>query len=408
MITTPDTATDTPSTSINQSYSNNPRPLMPVANRPAPVMVRGEGSYLWDNNGKRYLDLIQGWAVNALGHCPPQMVNALVQQSGKLITPSPALHNAPQLALASRLTELSGLDLVHFSNSGSEANEVAIKLARKWGQVHRSGGCEIITTHNSFHGRTLAAMAATGKPGWDDKFKPTMPGFKKVPCGDINAMHNAVDSRTLAVMVEPIQGEAGVIVPPADYLQQLRDLTTQHGVLLILDEVQTGVGRLGSFFAFEQNRIQPDIVTLGKGLGGGVPVSATLSTAHACCFENGDQGGTFNGNPLMTAVALAVIDTVAKPHFLDPVVRAGERIETALTQIQGVSRVTDVRGCGLLRAIELGSANASQVQQRAMELGLLINAPRPGTIRLMPALNITDNEIDDAMALLLQAIDETT
>lgn len=398
----------TAATTTTLSVCNDASALMPIANRPSAIMVRGDGSYLWDDSGIRYLDFIQGWAVNALGHCPPQIVDALTQQSRTLITPSPALHNAPQLALAKRLTELSGLDQVHFSNSGSEANEVAIKLARKWGQIHRPDGCEIITTHNSFHGRTLTAMAATGKPGWDTKFKPAMQGFKKVPFGDINAIEKAVSGKTLAVMLEPVQGEAGVIVPPADYLQQLRELTTRHGILLILDEVQTGVGRLGSFFAFEQSAIKPDIVTLGKGLGGGVPISATLTTSSACCFEYGDQGGTYNGNPLMSAVALAVTNTVAEPVFLNSVIRAGQQVKNALTQIQDVAGLTVVRGNGLLWALELSSPLADKVQQRAMKLGLLVNAPRPATIRLMPALNVTDSEIDDAMSLLLQAIKDTT
>ncbi len=393
------------SSDTNTPFHNSA--LMPIVGRPSSIMVRGEGSYLWDDSGKRYLDFIQGWAVNALGHCPAEIADTLAQQSRTLITPSPALHNAPQLALAQRLATLSGLDQVHFSNSGSEANEVAIKLARKWGQINRPEACEIITTHNSFHGRTLAAMAATGKPGWDSLFRPAMQGFRKVPFGDIDAVRSAINKETLAVMIEPVQGEAGVIVPPKAYLNQLRELTSQAGILLILDEVQTGVGRTGSFFAFEQSGIRPDIVTLGKGLGGGVPISATLAQASACCFGYGDQGGTYNGNPLMTAVALAVVNTVADPEFLNSVRYAGSHLQSALKQIQDVTDVNVVRGNGLLWAFELASNTANEIQQRAMELGLLINAPRPATIRLMPALNVTRGEIDEAMTLLLQAIEDT-
>jgi acetylornithine/N-succinyldiaminopimelate aminotransferase len=378
--------------------------LMSITARPAPIMVRGSGSYLWDDNGKRYLDFIQGWAVNALGHCPQQIVDALIEQGTSLITPSPALHNAPQLQLADKLVQLSGLSQVHFSNSGSEANEVAIKLARKWGQIERPGASDIITTHNSFHGRTLATMAAGGKPGWDKLFPPQVPGFKKVDFGDIAAMADAIDEKTLAMMVEPIQGEAGVIVPPPDYLTQLRQLADAHGVLLILDEIQTGVGRTGSFFAFEQHQIKPDIVTLGKGLGGGVPVSATIAAEHVCCFEHGDQGGTYNGNPLMTAVALAVVETVCETSFLQSVHASGVQLNARLLELSADIDLAQVRGAGLLQAIELGKPVAAAVQQLAMDAGLLINAPRPATIRLMPALNVTQGQIDEAVRLIVEAI----
>lgn len=377
--------------------------LMPITARPEPIMVRGNGSYLWDNNGKCYLDFIQGWAVNALGHCPQQITDALNEQGTSLITPSPALHNAPQLALADKLVQLSGLSQVHFSNSGSEANEVAIKLARKWGQINRPAGSEIITTHNSFHGRTLATMAAGGKPGWDKLFPPQVPGFVKVEYGNINAMGDAITEKTLAIMLEPIQGEAGVIVPPPEYLAQLRQLADEHGVLLILDEIQTGIGRTGSFFAFEQHHIKPDIVTLGKGLGGGVPISATIAAEHVCCFEHGDQGGTYNGNPLMTAVALAVVDTVCKPAFLQSVQESGHLLNSRLKQLGSEIELQHVRGVGLLQAIELKQPVATKLQQKAMDEGLLINAPRPATIRLMPALNVAPGEIEEAMGLMIAA-----
>jgi len=273
--------------------------------------------------------------------------------------------------------------------------------------VHRPEACEIITTHNSFHGRTLATMAATGKPGWDKLFKPNMPGFRKVPFGDIDSMRSAINAKTLAVMVEPIQGEAGVIVPPQEYVAQLRELTMEHGILLILDEIQTGVGRLGSFFAFEQSNIRPDIVTLGKGLGGGVPISATLAEASVCCFESGDQGGTYNGNPLMTAVSLAVVNTVANTEFLAAISSSARKLESALKRVDKEIGLNDIRGNGLLWAIDLPAPIAHQVQLHAMEAGLLINAPRPSTIRLMPALNVTDSELDEAVLTLSQAIEKS-
>ncbi len=374
--------------------------LMPITARPPVTMVRGQGSWLWDNNGKRYLDFIQGWAVNSLGHCPAQISNALCTQSKLLITPSPALHNDPQLALADQLVELSGLHQVHFSNSGSEANEVAIKLARKWGQLNKNGAFEIITTINGFHGRTLAAMCASGKPGWDEIFPPTLSGFKKVPFGDTNAISNAITEETVAIMVEPIQGEAGVIVPPADYLHSLRALADHHKLLLILDEVQTGTGRTGTFFNFEQSNITPDIVTLGKGLGGGVPLSATIAARHACCFEYGDQGGTYNGNPLMAAVGQTVVESIASTEFLDKITMHGNYLETCLKKAAKRYHLKNVRGCGLLQAFDLPAPRAAELQSIAFEQGLIINAPRPSTIRLMPALNVTKDEINNATSLL--------
>lgn len=378
--------------------------LMAITARPEPVMVRGSGSYLWDDRGRRYLDFIQGWAVNALGHCPPQSVSALAKQSRELITPSPALHNAPQQALSQRLRELSGLSQAHFANSGAEANEAAIKLARKWGSQNRSGAFEIITTDGSFHGRTLATMAASGKPGWDSLFPPAMPGFKKVPYGDLAAMGHAITSQTVAIMVEPVQGEAGVVVPPAGYLAGLRELADEHGLLLILDEIQTGVGRTGTFFAFEQDDIKPDIVTLGKGLGGGVPISAVLAAERACCFAHGDQGGTYNGNPLMTAVGLAIVEAVSDPAFLAGV-RASEKVLlSALNALAARFGFTAVRGRGLLWAVELSRPFAAEIRDLAFDLGLLINAPRPDTLRLMPALNVSESEIEEGARLLEDAL----
>ncbi|MBX2823919.1 MAG: acetylornithine/succinylornithine family transaminase [Gammaproteobacteria bacterium] len=382
--------------------------LMSITHRPESIMVRGEGSWLWDNQGKRYLDFIQGWAVNALGHCPAEISQALERQSRQLITPSPALHNGPQHELAERLIQLSGMNQVHFANSGGEANEAAIKLARKWAQKNKPGATEIITTINGFHGRTLAMMAASGKAGWDELFPPVVPGFRKVSFGDVQAVIEAIDEKTAAIMVEPIQGEAGVIVPPEGYLQQLREITCQHNMLLIADEVQTGIGRTGENFAFEHSNIRPDIVTLGKGLGGGVPLSAVMAVTEACVFEPGDQGGTYNGNPLMCATGLAVVDTVCEAGFLARVRGAGNLLEDRLQQLGREHGFTDVRGRGLLWAVDLPRPVAAQVQEQAMELGLLINAPRANTLRLMPALNVSDQEILQAVDLLEQAIQVTT
>jgi len=378
--------------------------LMPITVRPEPIMIRGEGSWLWDDSDRRYLDFIQGWAVNALGHCPPEIQAALTRQSCQLITPSPALHNAPQHALATRLTQLSGLQQVHFANSGAEANEAATKLARKWGQKNKPGAFEIVTTENAFHGRTLAMMAASGKPGWDDMFPPAVEGFNTVPYGDVAAITDAVSERTVAVMVEPIQGEAGVILPPAAYLSDLRALTREKNLLLIVDEVQTGIGRTGKNFAFEHADILPDIVTLGKGLGGGVPLSAVMAVESACVFEPGDQGGTYNGNPLMCATGLAVVETVCQGEFLETVNARGKLLGELLDELGAGLGFTDVRGQGLLWAVDLATPVAGRAQAEAFAQGLLINAPRPNTLRFMPALNVSENEIRQAVSLLQQVL----
>jgi acetylornithine/N-succinyldiaminopimelate aminotransferase len=371
--------------------------LMKITPRPDLVMVRGQGSYLWDSQGHRYLDFVQGWAVNSLGHAAPELHAALSQQSQLLVTPSPAFHNAPQLSLANQLARLSRLDQVHFSNSGAEANEVAVKLARKWGKVKKNGAYEVITTHDAFHGRTLAMMAASGKPGWNQLFPPLPDGFRKVPYGDIAAVAQAITSHTAAVMVEPIQGEAGVVMPPVGYLKALRQLADEKNILLILDEVQTGMGRTGSLFAYEHEGIVPDILTLGKGLGAGFPISATLALTDAACFEFGDQGGTFNGNPLGSAVALAVINTVANEEFLRNVRTTGSYLEQRLRELCSTWRGASVRGHGLLWAMDLGCERSEEIRDAALARGLIVNAARPAILRLCPSLRVTKAEIDEAV-----------
>ena len=387
---------------INDQY------LMKVTSRPNVVMLRGNGSYLWDNNGKQYLDFIQGWAVNALGHAPRELRAAIAEQSSLLVTPSPAFHNAPQLKLAKRLCELSGLAQVHFSNSGAEANEVAVKLARKWGKTRKGGAYEIITTHNAFHGRTLAMMAASGKSGWDELFPPLPAGFRRVKFGDVSAAAAAISPNTAAIMVEPIQGEAGVVVPPEGYLKALRRLADQAGILLILDEIQTGIGRTGTLFAFQDQGLLPDILTLGKGLGAGFPISATLARAGACCFEMGDQGGTFNGNPLGAAVANAVLDALLNDGSLAHVVAMGQHLEMGLRGLANCSGFGQIRGKGLLWAVDLGGDTAGAVKDEAFERGLLVNAARPSVLRFMPSLRVTAAEIDEAIDCLRDCLAAVT
>ena len=374
--------------------------LMKITTRPPVVMVEGSGSWLRDSEGREYLDFVQGWAVNCLGHSHPVVVEALRAQAGKLINCSPAYYNERMARLATLVSQSTGLDQVFLCNSGAEANEGAIKLARKWGQRFRSGAFEIVTTQGAFHGRTLATMSASGKPAFEPLFEPKVPGFRKVPLNDLAAMDAAITERTAAIMLEPIQGEAGVIPADDDYLKALRALTRERGVLLILDEIQTGVGRTGRFCAYEHVSVQPDILTLGKGLGAGVPLAALVASAEVCCFEPGDQGGTFNGNPLMAAVGCAVVETVGRPEFLAGVREIGDYLTARLQTLSADTGHGAVRGRGLLLALALNGVDAAKVADTALERGLLINAPRPDSLRFMPALTVTRAEVDRMVSLL--------
>jgi acetylornithine/N-succinyldiaminopimelate aminotransferase len=386
----------------NNSYCNA---LMEVTVRPAVTMVEGKGSWLKDHNGKQYLDFVQGWAVNCLGHSSDIVTQAAVTQLNTLVSCSPGYYNAPMMQLATRIAELSGLEKVFFTSSGAEANEGAIKLARKWGQLHRNGAYSIITLQNSFHGRTLAAMSASGKPQWEPLFEPKVPGFIKVPINDLAAIEAVITDNTVAIMLEPIQGEAGVIPAESKYLQALRALTKRKNILLILDEIQTGIGRTGTLFAFQQAGITPDIMTLGKGLGGGVPLAALVASKEVSCFDQGDQGGTFSGNPLMTAIGCAVLDVVAKPDFLKHVQERGEYLQQKLIQLSKDKGLGAVRGKGLLIAMEIPLCTANEIVSRAFDSGLLMNAPRPNILRFMPALNVSDDEIDQMAEILRNDID---
>jgi acetylornithine/N-succinyldiaminopimelate aminotransferase len=375
--------------------------LMEITNRPAVVFARGEGSWLWDSQGKRYLDFIQGWAVNCLGHCPPAISRVLAEQSALLMNCSPAYYNESMIRYAEALTSASGLERCFLANSGAEANEGAIKLARKWGAVHRGGAHEIITTDHGFHGRTLATMSASGKAGWDALFEPKVPGFPKVPLNDLDAVEAAITAKTAAVMLEPIQGESGVWPATDEYLRGLRELTERHGILLILDEIQTGMARTGRMFCFEHYGIRPDIMTLGKGIGAGAPLAALLARDEICCFDPGDQGGTYNGNALMAAVGLAVLEELSAPGFLDHVNAASRHLWKGLEVLSQKHGLGAVRGKGLLLALDLGGrADATGIAGRALENGLLLNAPRPDSLRFIPALNVGMAEIDAMLEML--------
>lgn len=379
--------------------------LMEITSRPELVFVRGQGSWLEDHTGKRYLDFVQGWAVNSLGHCPPDVVKAMNEQSTRLINPSPAFYNEPSMELAKRLTGASCFDRIFFTNSGAEANEGAIKLARKWGRLHRKGAFKIITFDHSFHGRTLATMSASGKPGWDTIFAPQVDGFPKANLNDLESVRALVDDQTVAIMLEPVQGEAGVIPATREFMQDLRKLADEKGLLLIVDEVQTGMGRTGKMFAYELSGITPDIMTLGKGIGGGVPLAALCAREAVSCFEHGDQGGTYNGNPLMTAAGVAVFDALAAPGFMESVNARAKQLSEGLLALSAKWGMKGERGEGLLRALLLDRDDGAAIVEAARDWapeGMLLNAPRPSLLRFMPALNVTADEID----LMLKRLDE--
>jgi acetylornithine/N-succinyldiaminopimelate aminotransferase len=367
--------------------------LMDITARPKTVFVRGEGSWLWDATGKRYLDFIQGWAVNCLGHSPPALAEAVSAQAKTLISPSPAYYNDMSLKLAKALVDNSCFDEVFFANSGAEANEGAIKLARKYGALHKNGAFEIITFEGAFHGRTLATMSASGKKAFEPLFEPKVPGFRKARLNDLASVEELINDNTVAVMIEPIQGEAGVWPATDEFLRELRALTHKHGLLLIFDEIQTGIGRTGKLFHYEHADIEPDVITLGKGIGGGAPLAALLATEKASCFEHGDQGGTFNGNALMCAIGLAVIGEVSSPAFLKSAAEAGLLLERELQKLSARHGLGAVRGRGLLLALDLKLPIGPAIVTQALDNGLLLNSPQPDALRFMPALNVSRAEI---------------
>ena len=394
---------------------NTPAPIdthsvMFITQRPDVVMVEGAGSWLTDNNGKRYLDFLQGWAVNCLGHSNPGMIAALNAQAKKLINPSPAFYNEPMIGLSNLLTANSCLHKVFFANSGAEANEGAIKLARKWGQLNKNGAFEIITFDHSFHGRTIATMSASGKPNWDTMFAPQVAGFPKADLNDLESVKKLVTDKTVAVMLEPVQGEGGVIPTTKEFMRELRQFTKENNILLIADEVQAGCGRTGTLFAYQQYGIEPDIMTLGKGIGGGVPLAALMATDAVACFVPGDQGGTYNGNPLMTAVGISVIEQLLAPGFLESVKAKGELLKSELLKLCAEFNLEGERGEGLLRALMLGKDIGGKLVDLARERspeGLLINSPRPNLLRFMPALNVSDDEIHQMCSMLRELLKET-
>jgi acetylornithine aminotransferase len=373
---------------------------MTTFGRPARVLVRGEGCYVWDADGKQYLDLLGGLAVNSLGHAHPLLTSAITAQLATLGHISNFFASGPQIALAERLIDLVGGPgaRVFLTNSGAEANEAAFKIAR------RTGRSKIVAAEGGFHGRTMGALALTGKPSIREAFEPMPPGVVHVPYGDAGALADAVDADTAAVVLEPIQGEAGVRVPPAGYLAAAREITNRYGALLVLDEVQTGIGRTGEWFAFHRTGIVPDVVTVAKGLGGGFPIGACVGVGPAAdLLGPGSHGTTFGGNPVAAAAGLAVLRAIERDGLLANVQRVGARIRTA---IPAHPLLAGIRGEGLLLAIELAEPVATEVARAALEAGFIVNAVAPAAIRLAPPLILTEHQAQDFLAALPGILDE--
>ena len=372
-----------------------------VAKRTQVVIERGEGCWVWDTDGKRYLDMIGGWAVNTLGHCHPLMIDTLNRQARQLMHTSNQVYTIPQLELADLLVRNSPLDRVFIGNSGAEANEGAIKLARKWGKYHLDGAYKVITADHSFHGRTLAMVAATGKPAYQEPYSRLPEGFQNIPFNDIDALESAVDSTTCAVMLEVVQGEGGVNEADPRYLKSARELCTAKNVLLIADEVQTGVARLGTLWGHTQFGIEPDVMTVAKGLGGGVPVGALLANEECSVFDYGDHGSTYGGNPLVCAVAVAVLRYVIEQDLPAHVATVGSHLKAGMDQLRSkYPSIIEVRGRGLLLAMEFDDELAADVLAAALERGMIMNSPSPTSIRFMPPLIITQAEADEALSIL--------
>ena len=389
---------------ILEASSENPsnESLMPTVARPAQVFVRGQGSWLWDSDERAYLDFSQGNGANSLGHSPQVLIKALSDQTQALINPGNGLHNRVQLNLAERLCHRTGSDQAYLLNSGTEAVEAAIKLARKWGQLHRGGAYRIISASAGNHGRSFAAMSASAG-GPENRFEPQLPGFSHVPFNDLPALHAAVDAQTVAILLEPVQGEAGVIPATEHYLKGVERLCRELGILLILDEVQTGIGRCGTLLAEQQYGVRADIITLGKGLGGGVPVASLLARGKACCFEVGELEGTHHGNALMASAGLAIVDTVLENGFLEHVRESGLYLGEGLARLAYRYDHGQLRGHGLMWGLTLSDDSADAVVKAALHEGLILNAPQANCLRFTPALTVSKSNIDEMLLRLARA-----
>lgn len=369
------------------------------------TLVRGKGARVWDDKGKQYLDFVGGWAVTNLGHGHPVVTEAITNQSKELIQTSNQFYTVPQLQLAELLVKNSCLQRVFFGNSGAEANEGAIKLARRYGKLKLNGAFEVITAENSFHGRTLAMTAATGQAKFHAPYQPMPAGFKSVAYGDLDALKQAVTTQTCAVMLELVQGESGVNTPSEGYFKAVREFCDQTGMLLILDEIQTGMGRLGTLWGYQQFGIEPDVMTLAKGLANGVPIGALLAKEKASVFVPGDHGSTFGGNPLACAAGYATLKFMIENNIPDNVQKVGGYFFSGLAKLkQKYAFIVDVRGRGLLLALEFNKELGQAALMACLENGLLVNKVKPNALRFMPPLIITNKEVDEALAVLDKAL----
>ena len=371
------------------------------------VLVRGEGARVWDEEGKCYLDMVAGLAVNILGHAHPAVVEAISSQASKLIHTTNLYYTIPQLEAAELLISSSCADRVFFGNSGAEANEGAIKLARKYGRLNRNGAYETISVENSFHGRTLTTLAATGQAKFQAPFAPMPNGFKIVPFNDLDALKAATSDSTCAVLLEVIQGESGVNLADGDYLRGVRRWCDEKGLLLIFDEIQTGMGRTGKFLSFEHYGIEPDVFTMAKGLAGGVPIGAVLAKEPVAVFGPGDHGSTFGGNPLACAASVATLRTLFEERLIERAARVGAYLLQAIRRLQDrYPFVEGARGLGLMAAFDLKSDLAGNVVAAALGKGLLLNNPGPRTVRMLPPLIISEGEVDETISILDQVLSQ--
>jgi acetylornithine/N-succinyldiaminopimelate aminotransferase len=370
------------------------------------LAVRGEGTRIWDENGRSYLDFFGGPATISLGHSHPVIVDALIDQAQQLVHVSNQFYSIPQLQLAELLIEHSCFDRVYFMNSGAEANEGALKLARKWGKERKSGAYEVIAAENAFHGRTLQMITAGGTERYKAPFAPLPAGFLHVPFNDVDAVKRATTDKTVAIFLEPIQGEGGINVPDDDYFKRLRVWCDEKNILLILDEVQTGCGRVGTLFAYELFGVEPDIITLGKGIGGGVPLSAFLAKEHAAVFTPGDHGSTYGGEPLTTRVGYEVMKYIVDNDIPGQVAQKAKIVERRLQSLlDRCPNVASVRGKGLMWAVEFTSDIGERITNAALENGLILNNVRPNAVRIVPPLTVTEEELEQGLAILEHVIE---
>jgi predicted acetylornithine/succinylornithine family transaminase len=378
---------------------------MPTFERLPLTLVRGQGARVWDEDGRQYLDFVAGWAVDSLGHCHPAVVAAVKEQVETLIHVSNSFYTIPQLKLAELLIQNSCLDKVFFCNSGAEATEAAVKLARRYGRLHLHGAYEVITTVGSFHGRTLAMVSASGQPKFQQPYIPLPAGFVNVAYNNIEAIKAATGTKTCAVMLEPVQGEGGINLPDDDYLKMVRDWCNQRGILFILDEIQTGVGRMGTLFAYEQYGVEPDIMTLAKGLASGIPIGAILAKDRASVFAVGEHGSTFGGNPVACAAAYATLKYIVDHGIAENARQVGQYLAAGLRGLkQKFGFITDVRGLGLLQAIEFRDDIGRSAMMACLDGGLLVNKLKPNALRFMPPLIIGREEVDEALDILDRAL----